>query len=179
MVIQYNEMAGFIISAYKPLYTSLFNEHLVFTFENYVKCQMHMPALSIDLFDRDIYTYFDVYEFLQGNNRKLDSCVEVLDYFYKDLHKMIVEILKRKPELPYRIDAVTELPYATELAVKTYSLEEEREKIQAALNLETNEEILLDFSESEIKQLVASDMLCMASILRKHRKNGMAILEVV
>lgn len=186
MIVPFSHMAGFMISAYKPLYMSLFDKDLTFTFEDYVKCQIHMPML-LDLYERDIYLFSEASKFLKGDDRYVDSCGEVLKLFYKDMLDMLVRVIKVHPDIQHKIDIVVNFNRDTLFPTKRYSLEDAKEEMRKILTFEKDDwdsglgaGVIIRFSESEAKTLEANNTLALASILTDvlHSESDPVILEV-
>lgn len=187
IVVPYSHMAGFIISGYRPLYISLFNKDLSFTFEDYVKCNMHMPFM-LDLHGRDSMTFYNTLKFIQGEDKYFIECGTTLRWFYSDMLDMLCSVLKHEPKLNHKIDIKVRFGREILFPKKSYQLESVKKELEGILfgNAEFSGNglgggVLVRFSDSEVDSLVPNNMLALASILSQfsYTETEPAILEVL
>jgi hypothetical protein len=177
-------MSGFIISGYKPLYTHLFNRDLTFTFENYVKCQIHLPIIP-DIYGRDIYDYVKALKCIKGSSQYREECGKVLIYFYKDMMEMLCSLLKRNPDIKVNINIAVETK-SLGFPVAHVSLSSVAKDLSNLLEYGDLSEsvigagIFTKFTYQEMDKLVPNKALALASILYQYSNGQEAtILEVV
>lgn len=173
MIVPYSQYMGFIISGFRPLYVHLFNNDLTFTFENYVKSQLHLQVVP-DLYNRDIFTYAKALEYLRGNDQYLLECSYVLKYFYQDMTNMICNLLKVSPDIESKISVVSGLGRNSKIPTKKVELAKVVSQLDSSMSgssyVSDDETIYSDgvfvkFTYDEVDKLKPNNLLALASIL--------------
>lgn len=175
-------MSGFIISGYKPLYTHLFENDLVFTFENYVKCQVHLP-LIIDLYGRNVYDYVKTLKHLEGSSSHKEECGKVLLFFYRDMMEMLCSVLKKNPTLNTNIRIQVDsrnlnFPVAHVRLSTVLSDLKTMLDYGDSSNSVIGAGIFTKFTYSEVSNLVPNKALALASVLFRYSGMEATTLEV-
>lgn len=184
MIVPYDHLAGPVLSGYRLLYNYLFTTDMTFTFENYVKSQVHLPILP-DLHNRSPYTYLNALGYISHKSTDPTACIEVLRYYYSDLLNMLVNILKKNPEPTITIVVEALIPEDNYFPVLTRSLPEVRDILEQLLDnpeMETPySAVLALFSTKELAELKPTNVLAMAGILSQlvHVDKSPVLLEVL
>ena len=187
MLVPFNCMNGFLVCGYKPLYTHLFDKDLVFTFENYVKSQLHAPLMT-EIYQRDAISYLKALKFLSGGDEYFRDCSRVLKYFYKDIADMVCSVLKQNPKIDIRIMLQVEFNRPTEFTHISVELSSViNDLIETFKTFEVRELSLLStsifvrFNPNELESLVPNQMLALASVLSHYTTSDAepVVLEVI
>lgn len=185
MIVEFNNMNGFLVNGYKLLYESLMTGDRCFTFDNYVKSQIHLPFLP-DLYNRDIFLYEKAYRYLKGEEKYLDDTVKVIEFFYSDILRICSNLLKKVPSTEMTITVIVDMGRDTIFPKVTKSLEEVRGALEGILQRGENFDgpyagVFSNFSNKEMLSLESNNVLALAAILAEclSNKNETVILEVL
>lgn len=187
MIVPFSHMSGFIISGYKPLYPHYFDRDLTFTFENYVKCQLHLDIMPA-LYQRDLYLYLKAFKFLSGDDSYFAECGQVLRFFYQDTADMLCNVLKKNPNINTRIYVQTRFNRRTGFPSVQVELDSVVSELREILDSGDSSTIIgfgagifSKFNLSEISRLVPNENLALASVLLYYTNNEIepTILEVL
>lgn len=168
MKVPYDKMLCLLSVEYRPNYTSVFEQDLTFTFEEYVKSQLHLNVMAA-LHGRDLFTYSRALKYLRGETEYLVECNMVLKYFYQDMANMICGLLKASPGTKARITIESDLVFSDRFSVKRIKLSQVVDELKKSI--ETGQAvgtfsvgILARFRYGELDKIVPNDLLATASI---------------
>jgi hypothetical protein len=175
----------FIVSGVKPIHMHFFNRDLTFTFENYVKSQLHLQIVS-DLYGRDIFVYKKALDYLRGKDQFLYECSLVLKYFYQDMANMLCNVLRTELDISPCIKIETSLGRESKIPKKQLVLQDIVAELKGVLENGDSTDgfsigVFAQFNYEELERLEANDLLALASILLYFGNNSEEtyIVEVV
>jgi hypothetical protein len=178
MIIPYTQMMGFIVNGYKPVYTHYFNRELTFTFENYVKSQLHLQVVT-ELYGRDIFQYNNALKYLRGEDKFVLDCSEVLRFFYQDMTNMLCNVLKKNPDLNTKVMIVSDLGRPSQIPSKKVSLSDVVEELQESMHGSGDSKstiysdgIFVKFGYDELDSLKANELLALSSVFLYYGSNS-------
>jgi hypothetical protein len=171
MKVPYSKMLSFILSGHKLLYPHLFEGELGFSFENYIKSELHLQTVP-DVYGRDILQYYGALKYLRGDESQRQACVAVLKYFYQDMGNMICNVLKDDPKKNVRITIDCRINRYVEIPTKRISLKEVVIDLEYVMTGESSAiknsfatSIFAKFDPGFLDNLVPNELLALASIL--------------
>jgi hypothetical protein len=175
-------MGAFLICSYKPLFISSFSRDLEFSFTEYVDCNLDMPIL-MQVKGRDMYPFRECKKTLKGKEYNIDACKKVLDFFYRDLLDMCVQVVVHKPDTNIIISVDTNVSW-TQFSKRSFSLERAKEEVGYILknnSLPSGSSIglsfLNNFTLKQIDSLTPTPLLALIAILSE--VEGNTTLEVI
>lgn len=184
MLIPYDHMADPILSSINILCSpTLYKQELRFEFEEYVKCQLHMPILS-KFFNRDIYAQLKAHMYITSKSSDISSIPEVLKWYYSDMLNMLVKLIKSKPDLDSSIIVQALLDRENNFPIVFRSISQVQKDLKKLLDSSGEYDtpysaVLQNFSSKEISLLTPTTNLAMAAILSEMLLgNSVELLEV-
>lgn len=175
MKIPYNYMSNFLQVGMRanPLRSLAFNRDLTFSFEEYVKSEIHLPGLTQIYSDRDIFEYNGSFEYLfKGKDEYVLDCAKTLRYFYEDMTNVLCNVLRQNPLIDSNITIDCRVSRETKIPYKKIALSEVLEELRSVLEdgkdfaeASIAGSILLKFSYEEFDKLKATRLLALASVL--------------
>jgi hypothetical protein len=173
----------------RPLNTLALNRELTISFEEYVKCEIHLPGLTQIYTDRDVYEYKRAYEYLfKGYDKYLLDCSKVLKYFYEDLTNVFCNVLRQNPLIETNFSIDCQVRRETKMLYKSISLPEVVRDLRGALE-EGRElpddsiagSILAKFDYEELGKLKPTALLALSSVLYYYSKSSedIYLIEVI
>lgn len=172
MIVPFNQFLIFIVVGVKPFRMETFRDReLTFTFENYVKSQLHLQTVT-EIYGRDINLYLNTLNYLRGQDKYLYECSQVLKYFYADMTNMMCNVLRSDYANRTKIEIKVDLPRNTQLPKKVVKLSEVVEELREVLEGRTDGKdfistgIFTRFQYNELAKLEPSGLLALASIFQ-------------
>lgn len=92
-MVRYNELLRFLLSQqfiFRDKIDINCSGKLSVSYEDYIKCNIHLNTVSLFHKDRDIIDYYKSKKYLEGNTRYREEARRVLSYFYRDMSSLLL-----------------------------------------------------------------------------------------